>query len=392
MLLTHVPTSVKGLVEEMYTIFYQKMDNKGLDFKINIDQTIPSALLMDEIRLRQVLINLLGNAVKFTDQGTVTLSARAEVIDNENRVTLYLEIQDTGIGIPIDQQEKIFGAFEQVKGQDLKLYGGTGLGLAISNRLVLLMGGTLDLLSTPGKGSIFTISIPKVEITTDKALQNDSNYLNYNEIIFRPTTIIVADDIDFNREIITTFLNSWDFQIIQASNGKEAYDLAMKHHPDLIIMDMKMPVMDGYEASEKIHAEADLQNIPIIAVTASTLKRDENTINRISNDFIRKPLSKQILVSTLCKYIPHTVKEEIKSEAQNSETEVVQQSPSEEILKELLHFAEAGYFDRIKGTASELAKSEPAYQQFSKEIMALCNTFDDDGIIAYLDGKIQTQD
>lgn len=378
----NIPTSVKELLGEMHTIFYQKIDNKGLDFKIYIDKSVPPVLLVDESRLRQILINLLGNAIKFTERGHISLNAFAQSVNDESRVTLYIEVEDTGIGIPENQQERIFGAFEQVKGQNLKLYGGTGLGLAISDRLITLMGGTLELRSKPGEGAIFIINLPNVEPAPEEMLHPKMNRIDLKGVTFSPATIVVADDIDYNREIISTFLSGWNFTIFQAENGKQALELAQKHIPDLIIMDMKMPIMNGYEASEKIHATEALKNIPIIAVTASTLKRDEAQLANISERFLRKPVNKQKLVETLMEFLPHKV--EIVDTPQKNPESIVMRFPPEGTITELINITELGYLDKVKASVEALAKADSRYELFADEVKHFCSNFDDDGLVKFL--------
>lgn len=380
--LNPVPMSVRVLASEMHTIFYQKIDNKGLDFKVDVDTAVPSALFIDEIRLRQVLINLIGNAVKFTDQGYISLSVKAEEEqESGSHVKLELIVEDTGIGVPEDQQEKIFGAFEQVKGQNLKLYGGTGLGLAISSRLIALMGGRIDLVSQPGKGATFTITLPEMEVTSEEALSKKQEVFSAASIDFKPSTILVVDDVDYNREIIATFLKGWDFSIIQATNGKDAVDLAVEHTPDLILMDMKMPIMNGYDAAQKIHENPTTKDIPIIAVTASTLKRDEVVLSNISDSFIRKPVSKADLVKEIMPFLEHTVSESVQ-ESVEKELPVIY--PDTALLEELMEMVEAGYLDQVKERVASLVEADKQYEGFFNEVRNYCSLFDDDGLLEFL--------
>lgn len=379
-----VPTSVQLLAREMHTIFYQKIDHKGLDFKVSVDESVPVALLIDEIRLRQVLINLIGNAVKFTDKGYISLSAKAELEANTSRVKLEVSVRDTGIGVPKEQQEKIFSAFEQVKGQNLKLYGGTGLGLAISNRLIKLMGGNIYISSEAGKGATFSIILPDVEVSTEEALYAQRDTMSAQSVQFKPATILIADDIPYNREILSIILKKWNFSTIEATNGQEAYDLALKHKPDLILMDMKMPVMNGYEASEKIHTTDSLARIPIIAVTASTLKRDEAALSKISDTFIRKPVNKTELLKALMPYLEHELIEE-QAPALHELGEMIY--PQDSLLQELILDAEYGYLDKVKSRVDELVIEDAKYAPFTQAVKQYCYQYDDDGLIVFLKEK-----
>lgn len=306
--LQYSATSIAGLFEEMRIIFEQKILNKGLRLIIELSDTIPKALILDEIRLRQILINLIGNANKFTSSGHILISASATEKSSENRVDLNLEVKDTGLGIPENQQAKIFEAFEQIKGQKIKDHNGTGLGLTISNRLIEMMNGEIRIESEVGKGSTFKITLFDVEISHTEALSvKEEKELNYQSIIFEPATILIGDDIDYNREMLATYLQDWDFTFLHAENGKKVIEQTKKYQPDLILLDMKMPEMDGHETSAFLKKNPTLKTIPIIAVTASALKQDEEIIAKLCDGYLRKPVGKAELVRDIMRFLPHTV-------------------------------------------------------------------------------------
>lgn len=301
---------LQTLFNEMDTIFNKKITDKGLQFIIDECTDIPPAIIMDEIRLRQILINLLGNAFKFTDKGYIRLSAAVQYIESPiNRTDLVIIIEDSGVGIPADQHKTIFGAFEQARGEKLNQFGGTGLGLAITKRLVQMMDGKIDIESEPGKGSTFSVTFHGVEVAGSEVVKNKKDkQLNLENIIFEPATILIADDIDYNREILATYLETYKFNFIYAKNGLETIKQALAHNPDLILLDMKMPLMDGYEAAEKIKADESLKSIPIISVTASALKQDEEVISQLCDGYIRKPVSMADLVRELSRFLSHKAK------------------------------------------------------------------------------------
>lgn len=384
----YAPLSIKELVTEMSTIFSQKMDTNGLEFQIYIDKEFPKAILLDETRIRQILINLIGNAIKFTDNGYVRISARSSDDNGSGRVDLTLTVEDSGIGIPEDQQNKVFGAFEQVKGQNSKMYGGTGLGLAISSRLTQMMGGGISVESTPGKGTTFIITIPDVELTREEALPAMTHF-DSSEISFEPATILVADDIDYNREIISTFLTEWNFTILTAENGKEAVEIAEKHSPDLILIDMKMPVMDGYEASAKIRSMDSIKDIPIVAVTASTLKRDEARLEKVCNSYVRKPVSKAVLIKEIQKYLPCEIVNMDRSEWPEESGEMV--IPLEEQLRELYRITEGGDMGSVKKYVIDLENSDSRYHAFAEKIIRFAHDFDDESIEDFLDSLMKSK-
>ena len=289
----------RTLLKELELIFSGKVEEKGLSYCTEIEEGFPNAVVLDEARLRQVLLNLIGNAIKFTEKGFVRCAARHE------EGSLIFEVHDSGIGIPPGQFETIFGAFEQQAGQSHAQYGGTGLGLAISKRLVELMGGKIVVESTVGKGSVFRVILKDVEEAATaepaEALQGDS------EITFETATILLAEDIALNRELIKGYLEEFPLEILEAVNGREAVDLARARKPSLILMDIKMPEMDGIEASLILKSDPTTEPVPIVAVTASTMKSEEEKIASVCNGFLRKPIARQELLNTLARHLKHTV-------------------------------------------------------------------------------------
>lgn len=309
------PVSLKDLFDELHLLFKQKASEKGLKFTTHIDNIVPSVLILDETRIRQLLINLIGNSLKFTDDGHIRLSLRLENTDTsyDSQVTPIFEVEDTGIGIAPEAQQSIFNVFEQTKEAQLKSAGGTGLGLSISKNLVERMGGKIEVESELGKGAIFRIVFNEVEVAVGKVqIDEYKSRYKYRSIVFEPAKILITDDIDYNRELLQTYQEDFDFTFFEATNGKEAIEIARSQKPDLILLDMKMPVMDGYQASEILKKEKDLKHIPIIAVTASALMKDEKRISDICDGYLRKPINKYGLIKELMRFLPHT---EIQSEA-----------------------------------------------------------------------------
>lgn len=308
--------AIKTLATELDSLFAQKVYDKGLSFECVIDENIPDVVIIDESRLRQVLINLIGNAVKFTHQGFIKLIIKSELINdpNANRVNLTFTVSDSGIGIPKEQQETIFSSFTQVKGQKETLYGGTGLGLTITLKIIELMKGKISVEGSVGIGTSFNVFIPDIEIgsvLTDSSLDN---FIDTESITFSPASILIVDDVDYNREILATYLSDWEFQLYFAENGEQAFKKALEIHPDLILLDMKMPVMDGYEAATKLKGLQETETIPIIAVTAFALNQDEEAINQICNSYLRKPVQRNELIKELIKFLDNGSLDENKQE------------------------------------------------------------------------------
>jgi len=301
------------LFAEIGNIFKVTMKNKGLELQLEIDPAIPESLVLDIVRLRQILLNLLGNAVKFTEHGYVKLSATTANIDDiGSKLNLLIDVEDTGIGIPQNQIEDIFEEFKQTQGQDQAKFGGTGLGLAICKRLVQLMGGTLSVKSDVGKGTIFRVSLIDVDVATIKVPESESvEHLANMSIKFDPAVVLVVDDINNNRALIRENFADTALTIIEAENGQQAVELVERHPIDLVLMDLRMPVMDGYQAAAKIKAE---YNMPVIALTASVMTDEyEQLKTKNFDDYLRKPVSRVELFEKLAHFLEHT---QIENQAQ----------------------------------------------------------------------------
>jgi two-component system sensor histidine kinase EvgS len=271
-----------------------------------VSPDIPSGLLMDETRLRQVLFNVVGNAVKFTDHGMVTLSVRNLLSDKDTRqINLIFEITDTGMGIDPDQLEHIFNPFEQQKGQGNK-YGGTGLGLAITKRLTEMMNGNISVVSQMGKGTCFTIELRAVEVSSVITEKQSATVQISDPLDFEGATILLVEDNRYNIELIKAILEPMNIRMIEALNGKQAIDSLKEFRPDLILMDMKMPVMNGYEATRLIKSDEELKEIPIIALTADVMQENRERIMGLGcNAFLAKPVDENNLFLALMKFLPH---------------------------------------------------------------------------------------
>ena len=298
------PVNAPAIFKDMDPVFSGKVTEKNITFAIEVDAKVPRALILDETRLRQVMINLIGNAVKFTDEGGVTVSARVED-EKGGRIDLVASVKDTGVGIPEDQQDKIFGAFEQTSGQSYTKFGGTGLGLAITRQLVELMGGEISVESTLGQGSTFHVRLRDVEIASKDVLSGseDGDVAN---VRFEPATVLVADDVDANRQLVTAYLEPTGLSTLEVANGEEAVEIARQHGPDLIVMDIRMPVLDGYEATKILREGEETKEIPIVILTASVMKEDEGAIRAISDGYLKKPVTKSELVTELMRFLAHT--------------------------------------------------------------------------------------
>lgn len=278
------------LIKDVKQMFIDKVANKQLDFLIQIEKSIPKYLIMDEVRIKQVLTNLISNAVKYTDRGHVRLkidlTGRSKILGSEE-VDLRIVVEDSGVGIPEEEYDKIFEPFMQVKKNKSKRMG-YGLGLAITRRLVELMDGSVTVESEVGKGSVFTVNFPQIMVQSYTLNTNAQAGIPTGS--YRDKTVLIVDDSDFNRRLVRENLENLGVRIIEAVDGHEAIIFAEEHKPDLILMDILMPRMDGFEATKIIRGNPELSSIPILALTALAMKEDVEKIESFGfDDYLLKP-------------------------------------------------------------------------------------------------------
>ena len=299
------PVNPKELFNDIAKIFSTKIESKGLKLLIEIDEKLPPAILLDEVRIRQILFNLVGNAVKFTSEGFLELKVNGKFYPYSSKIDLIFSVKDTGIGISEEDKDIIFNAFQQSTSHDIKKFGGTGLGLAITKKLVELMNGNIEVESIIGKGSTFKVILKNVVISTiesDTGLSDDS-ILN---IKFKNQKVLVVDDVESNRLLLNKVLELYNLRILEAVNGKEAIHIVKENKPDIILMDLRMPVMDGYEATKILKSTSEFKDIPIIILTASVMSSDVKTIKKIDCEgYVRKPVSRAELINELKKHIEY---------------------------------------------------------------------------------------
>jgi len=274
-----------------------KAEEKGIDLLCDLHPDIPKVLLGDPVRLNQILLNLTGNAIKFTEKGKIRVSIWLKEIV-ENKAIIECQVMDTGIGIPPDRLDKIFDSFTQADSNTTRKYGGTGLGLTISKQLLELQNGSISVKSTPGEGSIFTFQIP-FEIGDENDIQTVDEPVAEKKL--KDLTILLVEDNEFNIMVVTEELKSFveGVQIDVAENGKEAVSKALSTDYDLILMDIEMLEMNGYEAARAIREmEAPKNKTPIIAMTANAMKGEiQKCFDAGMNEFISKPFAPDDLKS-----------------------------------------------------------------------------------------------
>lgn len=295
-------TNLRLLFKEMNVMFYPKITEKGLEFNCAVNDNVPENLLLDENRIRQILVNIVGNAVKFTQTGYVTVSCNYFAnFSKKDAGALVIEIKDSGIGIPKDFLQNIYTPFSQSDSALSRKHQGSGLGLSIVKKIIELMKGIIDVASSEGSGSVFTITIPAFEFT------NPSTKIDTEEIPllpFKNATILIADDIENNRILAEELLTIAGLHTISATDGFHALEILKTITPDLILLDIMMPGMDGFEVFKNIKLNSNLKNIPIIALTAQALKQDEEHIMSIGfSGYLRKPISQSGLYNEISKFL-----------------------------------------------------------------------------------------
>jgi signal transduction histidine kinase/ligand-binding sensor domain-containing protein/CheY-like chemotaxis protein len=291
----HLRDTVKLIVQTLQT----RAREKGLDMRHDIAADVPQRLLADSHRLSQVLTNLVGNAIKFTHEGHITIKVSLDPqASTQDGVGLRFEVRDTGIGIPAEQQARIFEAFKQADDSTTRQYGGTGLGLSISSRLVQAMGGRLWVESEEGKGSafLFTVCVPVAAKVTAPAVQQTSAH------VLSPLKILLVEDNRINQRVATAILENAGHSVTLAINGAEGVDAAAREHFDAILMDVQMPVMGGFEATAAIRARQLITgvHVPIVAMTAHAMEGDRGRcIAAGMDEYLSKPLSPEGIFKAL---------------------------------------------------------------------------------------------
>ncbi|MBT3606303.1 MAG: response regulator [Candidatus Latescibacteria bacterium] len=303
----YAPLNLSILAHDLDLVFASKVFEKNLNFVVDVDDDVPETVLLDETRVRQVLVNLIGNAIKFTREGQVQLMIRALPRENADRPIIIFAVSDTGIGIPENQKDKIFGAFEQRAGQSINEFGGTGLGLAISKRLAELMNGEILVESEEGKGSTFTVLFHDVEVieSTASGIVQQEDELEY--VVFEPATILITDDVRLDRQLVRGYLESFNFSILEAENGADALELFKDKQPDVVFLDIKMPVLDGFKTAQLIKGKDSDHKTPIVALAASVMRETVEEISQLFDGYLPKPLSKVQLVRELARFLPHHI-------------------------------------------------------------------------------------
>ncbi len=312
---------IEKVLYEIKYIFTPKLEEKKLDFFISFIENMPGNLLLDEVRFRQVLLNLVGNAIKFTNSGYVKIDIRYEIVDT-NKINLIIDVEDTGMGISPENKIIIFDAFYQQVWHTTKNYGGTGLGLTITKKLVNKMNGEISVKSELDKGSTFTVKFFGVDVLNRPIRDIEEMSSVLHEIKFEPSLLLVVDDVDFNRELVREYLVNSNLTIIEASNSDETLKILSTQKPALILMDIRIPVIDGKKLTEKIKREG-LADCPIIAFTASAMLNESFGTNDIFDGYITKPVNNLELINEFKKFLPYRIEKRAIKTDEKQENDLV---------------------------------------------------------------------
>ncbi|RYZ54269.1 MAG: response regulator, partial [Proteobacteria bacterium] len=294
--LDNVETDVHELIEDLHTLLQFKADEKQLQFEVEAGEDLPSCILVDSLRLKQILFNVVGNALKFTDHGSVNLKVRRDTPSNR----LLFDVVDTGPGLSNEQRERLFKPFTQAEASTTRKFGGSGLGLALSRQLALAMGGDLCISqSTPGEGTVFTLSLPIVAVNPKIARERRSEFsIASNGVSLDGLNVLVVDDSPDNLMLVSRILKKAGANVTTCEGGLKALDVTESAMFHVVLMDLQMPDMDGYRVTEILRKRGFAK--PIFALTAHAFK--EERIRCLQSGFdghLIKPVDKDQLVKVL---------------------------------------------------------------------------------------------
>ncbi len=302
-----IPVKLREVVSLVEVALRIKAEEKGLAFHATVADDVPAIVMGDPVRLNQILVNLAGNAIKFTTEGSVSVSVSLAGM-TDGACTIRFDVADTGIGIPEDKIEQVFEKFTQASGDTTRKFGGTGLGLTISKQLVELQGGNITVTSTPGEGSVFSFAIP-YEVGQEAAAEEQAGGVDLAvAALLKGKRVLLVDDNEFNRIVAVDTIHSYvdGLLIEEAANGLEAVNMHREGNFDLVIMDVQMPEMDGYEATRRIRADLPfpMNETPVLAMTANVLKEEvDKCLTAGMNAFITKPFKPEDLIARISELI-----------------------------------------------------------------------------------------
>jgi PAS domain S-box-containing protein len=307
--LESIPFDLHELLAQISSLMAIHSQQKGIPLRIHVDPEIPRCLLGDPLRIKQILLNLLGNAFKFTKQGEITLEVGLGLNAQHGFLPAAFTVRDTGIGIDAARQAELFQPFVQSDSSTTRMYGGTGLGLAITRQLAEMMDGSVSLISAPGQGSAFTVTLPlllsnqaELEAHRERTEQGAADGNAIEQI--RGARILLVEDNKINQQVAAELLAQECFRVDLAENGQQALAMLAPGRYDLVLMDLQMPVMDGYQAAAAIRSQEVYDSLPVLAMSANAMRHDREQCRAIGmNDHIPKPVDRRRLLTALCQWI-----------------------------------------------------------------------------------------
>jgi CheY-like chemotaxis protein/HPt (histidine-containing phosphotransfer) domain-containing protein len=303
MTLEAIPFDLRFVIEDTIRFLQPRAREKGITLAHSIGEGTPPQVIGDPMRLRQVCFNLVSNAIKFTEQGSVVVELKCEAGEAAREAAVQLRVRDTGIGIPPEKQSEIFEKFTQADMSTTRRYGGTGLGLAIVRRLVEMFGGRIALESEPGRGSVFTVEM-NLPLPEQPAQLPEPEWAERDSRPAGARRILLVEDNVVNQKVVTAVLSKRGWRVDLAANGVEALDRLGRETFDLVLMDVQMPVMDGLEATRQIRRETQWKRLPIVAMTAHAMTGDrERCLEAGMNGYVSKPVQPALLMQTIERYL-----------------------------------------------------------------------------------------
>lgn len=292
---------IDTVLREIEGLFQDQAMEKGLGLDCRLEQHLPKAYILDGMRLKQVLQNLVSNAIKFTSEGHVQVVVDGSPSPKQSgRYDLRFLVEDTGIGIPAMDQRKIFQLFQQREDTIAKRYGGVGLGLTLCSRLVTMMGGSIELASNVGQGSRFTVYLDAVALAEPSPVKQAVDKRRGINAALRSLTILVVDDVDLIKDVFIDFFSGGPHQVFTANTGEEALVLARREHPDLIFMDLNLSGMDGRAVTRQIREDESLATTPVVVMTGEVLEQED--YQPLFDDFLQKPFRLELLTEMVGRY------------------------------------------------------------------------------------------
>ncbi|MGH8355663.1 MAG: ATP-binding protein, partial [Pseudomonas sp.] len=382
--------NLPGFLAGIGNIIRVKSEQKGLAFNLELAADLPRTVRLDEKRVRQILLNLLGNAVKFTDAGGVSLHV-TRLSSSQTESRLRFEVQDSGVGMRQERLESIFQPFEQV-GDAQRRFGGTGLGLSISRQLVRMMDSDIRVSSQPGAGSRFwfelTLPLAQAEVAAAPEERLVSGYLGTRK------KILIVDDVAANREMLRDLLSALGFDICLAANGREGLEQARAERPDMILMDVVMPVMDGLEATRRIRQTPSIAKVPIIAISASVTTEDQDeSIVAGANAFMTKPVQQNVLLHKLGEYLGVSL---VYEETQGLAAALTASAgglvaPPKDELEVLYELALVGNMRDIRRHADLIESLDAVLQPFAEKLRQLAKEYQSKAILELVEACVERE-